>query len=134
MNIEFSFKVYIPSSRSRKSFLFKMKCQVTSDTTRKVMISREVKVASYKETCGEEKIRVNIGYNLSYLRVTDGKLVQYPAGRIRSWIATQLVHNWEILFPFFSNYNIDPIWLHCFWTWGHYDWEKEGWTGCVGKV
>ena len=63
MNIESPFKVYIPSSRSRKSFVFNMKCQVTSDTTRKVMISREVKVASYKEICGGEKIRVHLGYN-----------------------------------------------------------------------
>ena len=40
-----------------------MKCQVTSDTTRKVMISREVKVPSYKDICGGEKKKVNLGYN-----------------------------------------------------------------------
>ena len=28
-----------------------MKCQITSDTIHKVMISRDVKVASYKEIC-----------------------------------------------------------------------------------
>ena len=55
-----------------------MKCQVTSDTTRKVMISREVKVASYKETCGGEKIRVHLGYNKDAwtMMVENNKLLQ----------------------------------------------------------
>ena len=58
----------------------KMKCQVTSDTTRKVMISREVKVPSYKEICGGEKLRVHIGYNNDpgVMWVWDNKLLQYP--------------------------------------------------------
>ena len=57
-----------------------MKCQVTSDTTRKVMISREVKVASYKEICGGEKIRVHLGYNNDplYMKVENNKLLQHP--------------------------------------------------------
>ena len=55
-----------------------MKCQVTSDTTRKVMISREVKVPSYKEICGEEKIRVHLGYNNDPWKiiVEDNKLLK----------------------------------------------------------
>ena len=60
-----------------------MKCQVTSDTTRKVMISREVKVASYKEICGGEKIRVHLGYNNDpkIMTVKDNKLLQIPSHR-----------------------------------------------------
>ena len=60
-----------------------MKCQVTSDTTRKVMISREVKVPSYKEICGGEKIRVHLGYNNDekYMEVKDNKLLQIPSNR-----------------------------------------------------
>ena len=60
-----------------------MKCQVTSQTTRKVMISREVKVLSYKEICGGEKTRVHIGYNNEpgIMTVKDNKLLQIPAKR-----------------------------------------------------
>ena len=60
-----------------------MKCQVTSNTTRKVMISREVKVPSYKEICGGEKIRVHLGYNnqLMIITVENNKLLQVLSKR-----------------------------------------------------
>ena len=113
-----------------------MKCQVTSDTTRKVMISREVKVPSYKEICGGEKIRVHLGYNndKNILKVEDNKLLQDPPNReIMGW-SSYLPQVWEVLSKFFSLYNIEPIWLNCGFSWGHYDEEKGAWTGCVGKV
>ena len=113
-----------------------MKCQVTSDTTRKVMISREVKVPSYKEICGGEKIRVHFGYNndpgVDFI-VEDNKLLQgYP--RLYKGEGSALSVNYEILYKFFSLYNIEPIWLNCNGSWGWYDEEQGAWTGCMGKV
>ena len=71
--------VYIPPRKSRKCFVFNMKCQVTSETTHKEMISKEVKVASYKEICGGEKRRVYFGYNnMLEWTVEDNKLQQAP--------------------------------------------------------
>ena len=111
-----------------------MKCQVTSDTTRKVMISREVKVPSYKEICGGEKIRVHLGYNNDFdiLKVEDNKLLQYK--RLLKGEGSKISQNWEILNKFFSLYNIEPIWLNCNFSWGWYDEEQGAWTGCMGKV
>ena len=66
-----------------------MKCQVTSDTTRTMMISREVKVASYKEICGGEKIMVHLGYNNDeyFMKVENNELLpslgRYQKGRFR---------------------------------------------------
>ena len=81
------------------SFVTKMKCQVTSDTTRKVMISREVKVPSYKEICGGEKIRVHIGYNNQKfsLKVKDNKIQQYPPKRAFS-VSSDLKKSMEFQF------------------------------------
>ena len=112
-----------------------MKCHVTSDTTRKVMISREVKVASYREICGEEKVRVHIGYNNDMMRVENNKLLQYPPERIPQGVGnTRISRGWEVLYIFFSSYNIEPIWQNCNFSWGWYDEEQGAWTGCMGKV
>ena len=113
-----------------------MKCQVTSHTTRKVMISREVKVPSYKEICGGEKIRVHLGYNddIGIMEVKDNKLLQYPAKREPKGALTAMSQDWEVLDEFISLYNIEPIWLNCNYSWGWYDEEQGAWTGCMGKV
>ena len=113
-----------------------MKCQVTSDITRKVMISREEKVASYKDICGEEKIVVHLGYNNDPLIqiVENDKLLQIPLKRELYGEGSGLSRSWEVLSIFFSNHNIEPIWLNCGFNWGRYDKEKGAWTGCVGKV
>ena len=113
-----------------------MKCQVTSDTTRKVMISREVKVASYKEICGGEKVRVHLGYNNDpkIMKVENNKLLQDPPKREIEGVATGISRDWEVLYKFFSVYNIEPIWHDCQMSWGWYDEEQGAWTGCMGKV
>ena len=112
-----------------------MKCQVTSDTTRKVMISREVKVASYKDICGGEKIRVHLGYNNDwYMKVENNTLLQDPPERSLKGTGTMIYQTWEVLYKFFSLYNIEPIWLNCNFSWGWYDEEQGAWTGCMGKV
>ena len=131
-------KVHLPSRRSGKGFVSKLKCQVTSDTTHKVMISREMKVASYKEICGEEKIKVYIGYNnqRNILKVEDNKIQKYPFGGKRAIKGTEsrIIRDWDILGTFFSIHNIEPTWLNCHMSWGGYSKEKGAWTGCMGKV
>ena len=47
---------------------------------------------------------------------------------------TAMSLDWEILSKFFSMYTIEPNWLDCNLTYGWYDEELGGWTGCVGKV
>ena len=109
-----------------------MKCQVTSSITRRVMISREVEVASYKDVCGGEKRRVNIGYaNIwNIMKVENNELQDYPAWTMYR-AAIKIV---EIFTKFFSHHNIEPSWLNCNGVAGHYDEDQGGWTGCMGKV
>ena len=116
--------------------MFNMKCQVTSDTTRKVLISREVNVASYKEICSGEMIRVHLGYNndQGIMKVVNKKLLQYPPKRALHGENSLISRNWEVLQKFFSLYNIEPIWHNCHYSWGWYDEEQGAWTGCMGKV
>ena len=111
--------------------MFQMKCQVTSSITRRVMISREVEVASYKAVCGGEKRRVNIGYfnYLDILKVENNQLLKYPTKKAENGVT----HIWEIFFKFFSIHNIEPTWLNCE-TAGHYDDDDGAWTGCMEKV
>ena len=114
-----------------------MKCQVTSDTTRKVMISREVKVASYKEICGGENIKVHLGYNdFKTMRFENNQQSTKSKSRPRglNGESPTISHNWVVLDKFFSLHNIEPIWLNCNYDWGHYDEEQGAWTGCMGKV
>ena len=114
-----------------------MKCQITSDTIHKVMISRDVKVASYKEICGGEKVRVYLGYNNDpgLMTVEDNKLLQDPPIRlVNKGERSEISWAWELLYKFFSAYNIEPIWLNCHFSWGWYDEEQGAWTGCMGKV
>ena len=86
--------------------MFQMKCQVTSSITRRVMISREVEVASYKAVCGGEKRRVNIGYynRRDILKVENNELQKYPTKKSENGAC----HLWEILSKFFSIHNIEP--------------------------
>ena len=113
-----------------------MKCHITSDTTRKVMISREVKVASYKEICGGEKVKVHLGYNddINITKVENNKLHQDPPKRALKGETIFISRIWEVLYMFFSTYNVEPIWHNCHFSWGHYDEEQGAWTGCMGKV
>ena len=112
-----------------------MKCQVTSSITRRVMISREVEVARYKDVCGGEKRRVNIGFfNVrNFLKVENNKLQEFPRDPSLMWEISD-AYLLEILKIFFSIHNIEPNWLNCDRHYGHYDEDLGGWTGCMGKV
>ena len=47
---------------------------------------------------------------------------------------SKMSEDWEVLSMFFSQHNIEPNWLDCNFTYGHYDEELGGWTGCMGQV
>ena len=115
--------------------MFQMKCQVTSSITRRVMISREEEVARYKDVCGGEKKRVNIGYNNVWdvFKVENNELQEDPKDRSGNTNYSS-IFMWEIFKLFFSIYNIEPNWLDCNGVGGHYDEDLGGWTGCMGKV
>ena len=123
---------------SRQSFVFKMKCQVTSSSTHDVLISREISYKSYTEICSGEKKKVNLGYmgNRWFFKVNNNSLVHTPRD-LDDYITgrySNMPYDWEVLSKFFSIHNIKPNWLDCDNSFGHYDDELGGWTGCVGKV
>ena len=114
-----------------------MKCQVTSNTTHGVLISKEISYKSYKEICSGEKKKVNLGYNNGYqvLKVENNALLPYPPlGTYLYGEISQMSVAWEILSMFLAIYNIEPNWLNCDYSWGRYDEELGGRTGCMGKV
>ena len=119
-----------------------MKCRVTSRQTHDVLISNEISYKSYREICSGEKTKVNLGYNeiIGYdeilLKVENNSLVyspRKPKDNIYG-IFTAMAYDWEVLNKFFEIHNIEPNWLDCESTWGWYDEDLGGWTGCLGKV
>ena len=114
-----------------------MKCEVTSNTTHNVLISKEISYKSYKEICSGEPKKVNLGYNNDYniLIVENNTLMPYPpVGTHLYGEFSALSYDWEVLSSFISIHNIEPNWLNCDYTWGWYDEDLGGWTGCMGKV
>ena len=115
-----------------------MKCQVTSDTTHHVLISKEILSSkSYKEICSGETKKVNLGYNNHWaiMKVENNTLIDWPIFSNRIFGKSSVMSNgWEVLSKFFSIHNIEPYWLDCNFTWGWYDVELGRWTGCMGKV
>ena len=63
-------QVHIPQRMSSRSFVFRMKCDVTSYTTHDVLISKEISYKSYKEICRWKKKKVNLGFNNDPLFMT----------------------------------------------------------------
>ena len=114
-----------------------MKCQVASSTTHNVLISKKISYKSYKEICRKEAKKVRLGFNNAWdlLVIENNTLIPYPPrsgflyGQKSQWS-----YDWEVLSKFFSIHNIEPSWLDCDFTWGWYDEELGGWTGCMGKV
>ena len=138
-NIDTSIQAHIPRHRSSQSFLTQMKCQVTLDTSHDVLISKEIGFTSYKEICIGQKKKVNLGFlgNWFGFEVENNTLVHTPARILEDYIHgrySNMPHEWEVLSKFFSIHNIETNWLDCDWTYGYYDDELGGWTGCVGKV
>ena len=85
--------------------------------------------------CSGEKKIVNLGYVGGY-EFENNTMVHLPK-RLRSYIYginPSMAEDWEVLTEFFSNYNIEPNYLDCNGTYGWYDEDLGGWTGCIGKV
>ena len=115
-----------------------MKCEVTSNTTHEVLISKEITYKSYKEICSGEPKKVNLGFwgNWDGMKVENNTLCQetrLPDEYING-IYVSMSLDWEVLSKFISKYNIDQNWLDCNETYGVYDEDLGGWTGCMGKV
>ena len=129
-------QVHIPERRSSNSFVFKLKCQLSSDKTHDVMISKEIKVASYKDICGGERKKVHVGFNPDplYMWVENNTLASSPPQTYRNNHNSFISHTWEVLEIFFKIHNLQPDWHDCDWVWGWYNKETGGWTGCLGKV
>ena len=84
-DIDNSSQVHIPQRRPSQSFVFKIKCRVTSNTTHGVLINKEISYKSFKEICSEEPTKVNLGYRVQYegeshdvMKVENNSLVQMP--------------------------------------------------------
>ena len=129
-------QVHLPLEVSSQSFVTKMKCQVTSNTTHDVLISKDISYKSYKEICSRESKKVNMGFRNSKegMIVENSTLMEIPKQTFIFGKSSLMSKDWEVLAKFFSIHNIEPNWLHCNFTLGHYDEELGGWTGCVGKV
>ena len=139
-NIDHSIQVQIPRKRSSQSFVTKIKCFINSKTTHDVLISKEITHKSYKEICSGEPKKVNLGFwgNGIYdvMEVENNTLDQRPRGpdeNINGRYATMPLE-WEVHLAFFSIHNIEQNWLDCNSSYGYYDEDLGGWTGCMGKV
>ena len=112
-----------------------MRCEVTSSTEHKALISRELRVPTFKHVCRGEKKKVNLGYNNDYkiLKVENNTLFPSPK-RALMGTDSKISQTWEVLSTFFKIHHLIPKWLDCHMSWGHYDELEGGWTGCMGKV
>ena len=116
-----------------------MKCQLKSKTTHDVLISKEISYKSYKEICSGEPKKINLGYwgNWGWaFNVENNSLVHTPK-KLSDYIHNKnpsMAYDWEVFSKFFSAHNIEPNWLDCNYSYGSYDEDLGGWTGCMGKV
>ena len=80
-NIDHSIQVHITQRRSTNGFVTKMKCEITSNTTHGVLISREIGFKSYKEICSGEKRKVNLGFNTDWygIKVENNTMIASPS-------------------------------------------------------
>ena len=117
-----------------------MKCEATSNTIHDFLLSKEIPYKSFKEICSGEPKKVNLGHwgNWWNLKVENNSLVTIEKNDNYYYIPAKTSSNMaldgEVLSKFFSTHNIEQNWLHCNYTYGHYDEDLGGWTGCVGKV
>ena len=131
----FSPQVHIPLRRNPKTFVFKMRCEVTSSKASNVLLSRELIVPTYKHVCRGEKKKVNLGYNnIRILQIVNNTLLHVPKQSYIFGVDPAMSYVWEVLSKFFSIHNIEPNWLDCGMSWGWFDKTKGEWTGCMGKV
>ena len=118
-----------------------MKCQVTSNTSHDVLISKEIGYQSFKELCSGEKKKVNLGFATSLItrgKAGNNKLYhyhrKYPKYNPIKGRYTYISWYFEVFSKFFSIHNIDDFWVDCESGYGSYNDDLGEWTGCMGKV
>ena len=91
-----------------------------------------------KEASEQQKHEITVAYNNEpgWFQVQDDTMKEYALRRalFESEQYPYVSYEWEILRIFFDNYNIEPMWINCHYTWGWFDEETGKWTGGVGKV
>ena len=118
----------------------KIKCQINSKSAHDVLINKEISYKNYKEICSGEPKKVNLGFNYDYYwKIENNTLMPFPNSCVVENNCvhgqdTKLSQGWEIFVKFLLIHNIEPNWLDCNYTWGWYDEDLGGWTGCMGKV
>ena len=116
-----------------------MKCGVNSKTTHDFLITKEVSHRGYKEICSGEKKQVNLASATQWFFIVRGQYLvpiprtMFPDINIRGAYPAMTM-DWEVLYKFFSNNNIQPFWLDCTEDYGILDPELGEWDGCMGQV
>ena len=111
-----------------KASYFKVICPGLSDISpHKLIILNDGSAnKEYKHICQEPQHYAMIAHNNAphHFEIDiKGNMVEYPL-RPQTGL-TSISHNYEILKPFFENYNITPTWINCNYTWGWFD-EETG--------
>ena len=124
-----------------------MRCEVTSSTEHKALISKEVKVPTYKHVCRGEQKKVNLGYNNWILPIgtfyvmnntlNESVTLYIPdPRRYAKGTGPCISLDWEVLTTFFNIHQIVPTWFNC--RWGGYTCGDDSkwckWTGCMRMV
>ena len=135
VNLDLFIQIPIPKNKSSQSFLTKMKCEASSNTIHNILISNEISHKSYKEICGGEKKKITLGFNnIDILKVENNTLMPFPKQSFIFGKEPAMSYVWEVLSKFFSIHNLEPNWQDCGYSWGWFDKNQGGWTGCMGKV
>ena len=82
---------------------------------------------------------VNLAYNNEPKEFILDETVQPPqmvkkAPYMKKGIKNNISWDWEILDLYFKNYNVEPLWMFCNYTWGTINHTTGLWSGAMGRV
>ena len=140
----------IPPQSFKFGTIFHLMCPGQDDGYQRVIITKDgtvrgnLKYKDYcphtKEAADQKRHESTIAYNNDgiFFQVHDDTNTMKEFSLWLTLFESEKHHynsrNWEILKMFFDNYNINPTWINCHYTWGWFDEETGKWTGAVGKV
>ena len=140
----------IPPQSFKLGTIFHLMCPGQDEEYHKVIITKDGTVRGnlkYKDYCPHtkeaaepEKQEINIAFNNDgiYFKVHNDTNTMKEFSLWWTLRESEkhpyISMDWEILRIFFDNYNINPTWINCNFTWGWFDEETGKWTGAVGKV
>ena len=102
-------------------------------------LSKEISYRGYKEICSAEKKQVNLASANQWFFMVRGQFLvpiprtMFPDINMKGRYPAMSM-DWEVLTKFFSNNNIQPVWLDCTNDYGTFDPQLGKWDGCMGKV